>query len=352
MESQESRHTLHLKPNEKEVIWRNNITPTEIPSLLTLSVRTLETGLPGRIKILLEAREYRDLGKQREVLLEAPGEYSLVVENAENFGQNIEVVVRQRRVEVLREARYILVDRLGRRTFLVSTKEGKYVYKTLPLHEEDRREILRSLMLWSQLDNEGIPKLAEVNLSGNFYIAEYAEGLDLEKFDEELRRRGVRGRELVRTVLEVIHKALEILEYTYMRKIVHGDIKPSNIIYDESGKRVYITDWETCRRADEPLNVRGSFSPPEVTKNMKCSEKSDIYSLGLVLAWLLEWSGEKGTVIPKKLEGIDQETFNALKKLIEGMMTDEVSKRLSPSEAKHAVEELLKNLGDLEGRSG
>lgn len=345
MESLEHRYVLQLKPREKQEL---SFSLTKAPSLFELRVRMLEAGIPGKLKILLEAREpfLRELGRQCEILLEAPGQYFLIFENAEDFEQEVEVIMNLRHARVLREARYIFEERLGRRTLLVSIGGKRYVYKILPLHEEERREVLKSLVLWSQLSSEGIPKLVEVNLSENFYIAEYADGLNLEDFDRKQSQSGTSSRESLRVVLEIVLKALEILEYTYMEKVVHGDLKPSNIIYHENEKRVYIIDWETCRQVNEPLSVRGPLSPPEVVKSGVVSDRSDIYSIGATLSWLLRWSGDKFSYhnVPRMLEGVDRETCNNLSELIKEMTEQEPSKRPTPSEAKDKVEMILKSL--------
>jgi serine/threonine protein kinase len=349
VETRELKQTFRLKPHEKQEL---SLTVADPPSLLTISTRELEEGIPGRLKILLRARDPFSyaLSKREEVLLSTPGEYLLVVENPEDFEQSIEVTLCLRRVRVLRETKYILEEKLGRRTFLISSGGKKYVYKNLPSHDEDRREVLRSLVLWSQLDHENIPKLVEVNLAEGFYIAEYAEGVNLEDLDRRLREEKVGSKEHVRLILEITRKALDILEYSYTQHIVHGDLKPSNIVYHEDEKQVYIIDWETCRQANEPISVRSPLSPPEVVKNGVCSDKSDIYSLGATLSWLLGWSGDKFTQwdtqrkAPRTIRELKQEALDNLSELIRKMTAHDPAERPTPSEAAKLVDKAIKSL--------
>lgn len=359
MGARELKRTIHLKPRDKQEI-NFTLAEVETPSLLAFSTRELEEGIPSNLKVLLETRgpTRYNLGKRGEVLLNASGEYSLVVENLDDFERSIEVNIGLRRVEVLRDVRYIVEKQLGRRTFLVNIKGKRYVYKNLPYHGAEREETLRSLVLWSQLDHEGIPRLAEINLAEGFYVAEYAEGINLEDLKKKLDENKVYGEKYAKLILEIVRKALEILEYTYEQRVVHGDVKQSNIVYDEDGERVYIIDWETCRKAGERLDVRGlSFPPPEVVNERVCSEKSDIYSLGLVLSWLLEWSGDKFTLdmtakgprsITRRgsmiLKELGEQARGDLLELVKGMTEHEVDKRFTPSQAKELVDRILEGL--------
>jgi hypothetical protein len=115
--ARELRRTLHLKPRDKREI-NFTLAEVETSSLLAVSTRELEEGIPSNLKVLLEARgpTRYNLGKRGEALLNASGEYSLVVENLDDFERRIEVNLGLRRVEVLREARYIIEKQLGRRT--------------------------------------------------------------------------------------------------------------------------------------------------------------------------------------------------------------------------------------------
>jgi serine/threonine protein kinase len=348
MGSHEYKQTLQLKPHEKQTI---NLAVTEVPSLIALSIRNLEAGFPGRLEIHLESNEpfIRELCKNCEAILDAPGQYSLIIENSEDFEQNIEINMTLKRITILREAKYILEEKLGRRTYLINVEGKKYVYKILPFKtgDEMRKEILKSLMLWSQLEHYGIPRLVEINLDKDFYIVEYAEGMNLEEYRSMSKLQSISNIQYIKSVLQVTHKALEVLEYAKLQEIIHGDIKPSNIIFHEGSNKVFIIDWEICRKVNEssPLYLRGTYPPPEVIKDGVYSETSDIYSMGITLALLLGWSGDKGTIlIPSTFKGIDQKTLERLSSLIRKMTEPNPLERLKPSDAAELVEEILNNL--------
>lgn len=123
------------------------------------------------------------------------------------------------------------------------------------------------------------------------YIAmDYARGRPLSDF-------GRAGRLLpLATVLEIVARAADALEYAHGQKIVHRDIKPGNIIYDPDTGEVNITDFGIAKITDDSRTRTGSvmgsplYMSPEQLKGQKVTGASDIYSLGVTLYRLV--SGE------------------------------------------------------------
>jgi len=72
----------------------------------------------------------------------------------------------------------------------------------------------------------------------------------------------------------------------YTRGVVHNDIKPSNIIVHETGK-LYLVDFESAGFPDcnphDSIYTEG-FVAPERVYTKSCSLKSDVFSLGIMLA--------------------------------------------------------------------
>lgn len=85
-----------------------------------------------------------------------------------------------------------------------------------------------------------------------------------------------------------IARLLRALDILHMHGRVHGDLKPSNILIDESSEvRLIDLDWSFA--AHESAGRRtGSidYMPPEVLEGSPPDGRSDLYSLALVLAGL------------------------------------------------------------------
>lgn len=85
--------------------------------------------------------------------------------------------------------------------------------------------------------------------------------------------------------LEYFLKICEVIDYCHSRKIIHGDIKPENILLGQFGE-VYVMDWG-CARLEgtipERLNGTPNYLPPEFLLTRKVTPLVDVYSLGMVL---------------------------------------------------------------------
>jgi len=97
-------------------------------------------------------------------------------------------------------------------------------------------------------------------------------------------------------VLKIIFRVCKGLEYAHDNGVIHRDIKPSNILLNSSG-HVKITDFSIAYiKKGESTLLKGlfgspSYMSPEQVKEDIITEKSDLFSLGVVFYELL--SGKK-----------------------------------------------------------
>ncbi len=133
------------------------------------------------------------------------------------------------------------------------------------------------------------------------YIAmEYVDG---ESLKQRLRRKGrLSTDEAAATALSV----LDALREAHARHIVHRDVTSANVLVDGSG-RVKVADFGIARIGPSALTRTGallgtsSYLSPEQAQGRSADERSDLYSLGVVLYEMLTgrlpFSGESDLAV-------------------------------------------------------
>lgn len=122
-----------------------------------------------------------------------------------------------------------------------------YVFKfsriTLPTHLQERLE--EEAFMLDQLAHPRIPKLiAYQRIRGqSILVMERAPGLNLEEIS--LREGRLAPRRVVRIAVQLAELLLALRQETgpHGRPLVHGDIKPSNLVFDADTESVALIDW-------------------------------------------------------------------------------------------------------------
>jgi serine/threonine-protein kinase len=97
----------------------------------------------------------------------------------------------------------------------------------------------------------------------------------------------------VKTVLQIIERAADALNYAHTQNVVHRDIKPANIMYEPESSQIKITDFGIARITDSSKTKTGvvlgtpSYMSPEQLAGRKVDGRSDLFSLGVMLFQML-----------------------------------------------------------------
>ena len=142
-----------------------------------------------------------------------------------------------------------------------------------------------------RLDHPNIVRVFDAHIEDDhaYLVMEYVEGVSLEQFCAISRLLPMHR------VIGLIFKCCLALDHAFRQGVVHRDIKPANIMVtgDDEPK---ITDFGLALNLHKNMDrdstfVMGVGSPaymsPEQIKNYPLNQKTDLYSLGVVLFQLL-----------------------------------------------------------------
>lgn len=118
-------------------------------------------------------------------------------------------------------------------------------------------------------------------------IMEYVKGKNLKEFIN------TNGFVKPETAVDIIFKVSRALHHAHSKGVIHKDVKPQNVILDDNNNPKVadfgIAELSNVAEATDSRAVMGSiyYISPEQVQGKKVDEKSDIYSLGIILFEML-----------------------------------------------------------------
>lgn len=194
---------------------------------------------------------------------------------------NLDIVIKNLNIF---KRRYIIL-----RSIKVNQKRGIYfVHDTV----DNRNKVLKFIIKTNVNDEQknifrffmncmhpNFCKINEIFKTGIFLVLvmDYVEGDTMCRYFEKKHNRA--------NYYKIMFDLIFSLDYLHANKIVHGDIKPNNIIIKPDGTPVII-DYDLSRYVDgcrytEKIFGTKIFMSPELIVENKFSTKSDVWSLGM-----------------------------------------------------------------------
>jgi serine/threonine-protein kinase len=184
-----------------------------------------------------------------------------------------------------------------------------------------------------------------------FIAMEFIEGDSLEHLIATKRKWPIE------TVLSLVSRIGEALEYAHEKGIIHRDVKPANILVDHAG-RPRIVDFGIARLSSSTMTRTSmtlgtpSYMAPEQIAGQRVDKRADIFSLGVILYEMLTYqkpfAGSDVTTIIFKIMQQDPPLPRAIEREIPKGLEYVIMKTLSknPADRPQSCRELIADLAD------
>lgn len=147
-----------------------------------------------------------------------------------------------------------------------------------------------------------------------------------------------RGPWHVEPALRLLEQVSAALAYAHRQGVVHGDLKPANVLLDDDGN-AYLSDFGIAARllggeaASSAFRSSPAYVPPEVLGGARPDARSDVYCLGLLSYELL--SGRQPPLdgpLPS-LAGLRAELPAAVDEVVRRATAEEATRRFDGADA-------------------
>src|SRR6266508_688665 len=105
----------------------------------------------------------------------------------------------------------------------------------------------------------------------------------------------------------IVAQVAEALDHIHGRGVVHGDVKPGNMLVPDDGGPVRLADFGVARRLDRPVGATHAtpeYVAPEVVGGATPSPAADVYALGEVITWWTR-TAELTAPVPAPVRRVD-----------------------------------------------
>ncbi|WP_151734749.1 Stk1 family PASTA domain-containing Ser/Thr kinase [Paenibacillus tengchongensis] len=258
--------------------------------------------------------------------------------------------------------RYQVIERIGgggmalvyrAHDILLNRNVAIKVLRNQFVHDEEFiRRFRREAQSAASLSHPNVVSIYDVGQEDDvhYIVMEYVEGKNLNEIIKE--RAPLQVDEAVRIASQIC----DALDHAHHNQIIHRDIKPHNILIGRNG-RVKVTDFGIARAVTSTTitqtgSVVGSvhYFSPEHAKGVAAGEKSDLYSLGIVLYQMLTGAlpflGESPISVALKHLQEEFEEPRQLNPLIPQSVENVIlrSMRKNPEERYQSAKEMLQDL--------
>ena len=192
---------------------------------------------------------------------------------------------------------------------VVDQKDNNYILKLARSAERATNDLIaREYSILSQIKHPNIVDVYEYDKHKelSYFTLEYLPGKSIDEYFTGFTE----------DFIVVILQILSALGAFHNKGFVHCDLKPENILYDTNERQAKLIDFGFAGSPNNNLVAAGTlkYMAPEVIKGIAMNQRSDLYSLGVIMYEILSGQPFKGK--PIQIRGLPSEIGKMLSRLV------------------------------------
>jgi len=216
---------------------------------------------------------------------------------------------------------YEVIKQIGEggfaRTYLaIHTLLGEYacIKQNIDLSKEDKEILKREAKLLWKIHHHSLPTLRDYFVAPDgscVMVMSFIKGKDLYKILEEDYPKGIDPEH----VCWITQRLLNALHYLHFNGVIHGDIKPHNILIVPEEHNAVLVDYGLSsirpKSMTRPLGCTAAFAAPEQLDGKPPIPETDIYGLGVSMIYALG-GNFRAMTYPSSVPEPIRDFFNAM----------------------------------------
>ncbi|MEO0106387.1 MAG: sigma 54-interacting transcriptional regulator, partial [candidate division WOR-3 bacterium] len=211
--------------------------------------------------------------------------------------------------------KYVIVEQLetGNYALVYKAKDEEDRNLILKIAKEKEPElnqfIIREFQILSQSRHPNIVNVLEYDTTEeglSYFTMEYVRGRPINECFTEFNT------EFIEAIIQIINA----LSSFHNKGFVHSDIKPEHIIYNPEEKKVVLIDFGFAGITTHQMNPSGTigYVAPEILKGIGADQRSDLYSLGVIIYETL--AGKAPSIPYRPIKNIPELMNNTIQRLL------------------------------------
>jgi serine/threonine protein kinase len=162
--------------------------------------------------------------------------------------------------------------------------------KQCKISTEEYTELLRqeAKILWKLNDHHSIPTVKDffkTKDGGGLMVMNYIDGMSLQDIIPKNTRMHYED------TCWITERLLEAVYYCHYNGVIHGDIKPGNLIVEAKKHDIKLIDFGLAitnpNRKSKPIGFTEAFAAPELLEGKPPIPETDLYGVGITMLYAL-----------------------------------------------------------------